>query len=282
MPDVPDQVPTGSLPTTRRHRRATPPGVRTLPRRALTPRPLTMVGTTAYAALVALTGYASPELVVVAVALGGFVLAWGWPVLLGLPSARATTGVLAAGTLFMAAAVLLTRDDPYLRWLPAGMAVAVVVAFLHQLMRRDGRPRLTESVAASTSGLAIISAGIALAAIPHVHGGDHALAAAMAGLGVGALADPLVGIGRLRPWALFVAMLLGGAAALTVALVAHHPRTAPAALLGLLTAAVSHAVRRILVVLPATVMPRAQLAVAAASSMLVGVVAYLVVRYFVA
>jgi hypothetical protein len=162
------------------------------------------------------------------------------------------------------------------------MAVAVIAAFLHQLMRRDGRPRLTESVAATISGLAVIASGVALAPLPHVLGGDDALAAAMAGLGLGALADPLIGVRRVRQWALFVAMVLGGAAGLTVALLAGSHSTAPAALLGLMAAAVSHASRRVLAVLPAAASHRAQLAMAASSSLIVGVVAYVIVRYFIA
>ena len=123
-------------------------------------RPLSIAATIAFAALVALTGYASPRFVALAVALAGFVLAWGWPLLLSLPSPRGTTGVLAIGTVLMTGTTLVTKDDPYLEWMPAALAVSVIVGFLHQLMRRDGRPRLTESVAAVTSGLAIISAGI--------------------------------------------------------------------------------------------------------------------------
>ena len=104
-----------------------------------------------------------------------------------------------------------------------------------------------------------------MAPLPHVLTGDSALAAAMAGLGAGAVADPLIGIHRLRQWALFVAMILGGGAGLAVALVARHPEVAPAVLLGLMAAAVSHASRRVLAVLPAAASPRAQLATAAGS-----------------
>jgi hypothetical protein len=82
---------------------------------------------------------------------------------------------------------------------------------------------------------------------------------------------------RLRQWALFISMILGGGAAVLVSVVAGDPMPGPAALLGLLAAAISHAARRVMAPLPATAMPRAQLAVAAASSMLVGVVAYVVV-----
>lgn len=279
MSDVPEQAPSPAVPLTRRERRA---GAQTakpaLPRRALVARPLAIAATVAFAALVALTGYASPGFVALAVALAGFVLAWGWPVLLSLPSPRGTSGVLAIGTVLMTGTALVTRDDPYLEWMPAALAVSVIVAFLHQLMRRDGRPRLTESVAATISGLAIISAGTALAPIPHMLAGEHALAATMAGLGVGALADPCISMRRLRRWALFIAMVGGGAAAMVVSALAGAPMAGPAALLGLLAAAISHAARRVLAPLPATAMPRAQLAAAATSSLLIGVVVYVVVR----
>ena len=278
MSDVPEQAPNPAVPLTRRERRAHAQTAKpALPRRALVARPLSIAATVAFAALVALTGYASPQFVALAVALAGFVLAWGWPLLLSLPSPRGTTAVLAIGTVLMTGTALATRDDPYLEWMPAALAVSVIVGFLHQLMRRDGRPRLTESVAAVTSGLAIISAGTALAPIPHVLQGEHALAATMAGLGVGALADPCVSIPRLRQWALFIAMLVGGGAAVVVAVLAGDLLTGPAALLGLLAAAISHAARRVLAPLPATAMPRAQLAAAATSSLLIGVVAYAVV-----
>ena len=281
MSELPEQAPAPAAPHTRRELRAAA-SPRRFPRRVYPPGRLTVLTTVAFAGLVALTGFAGPALVAVTIALGGFVVAWGWPILLNLPSPRGTTGVLAAGTVLMAASVIVTPNDPLLRWVPAALAVSVVIAFLHQLLRRDGRPRLTESVAATTSGLAIISSGVALAPLPHVLNGAPTLAAAMAGLGVGALADPLIGTRRLRQWALFIAMVTGGSAAVAVAMLAGHPRTGAAGLLGLMTAGVSHASRRILAVLPSAGSSRAQLALASSSAMLVGVVAYVLVRRFVA
>ena len=140
-----------------------------------------MTATIAFAALVGLTGYASPDFVALAVALAGLVVAWGWPQLLSLPSPRGTTTVLVIGTVLMTGTALLTREAPYLQWMPAALAVAVIGAFLHQLMRRDGRPRLTESVSASITGLAVISAGVALGPrSPEFLNGEHALAATIA------------------------------------------------------------------------------------------------------
>lgn len=136
MSDVPEQpAPQPAAPMTRRERRArsrNTPAV--LPSRALLARPLTMTATIAFAALVGLTGYASPDFVALAVALAGLVVAWGWPQLLSLPSPRGTTTVLVSGAVLMTGTALLTRQAPYLKWMPAAMAVAVIVAFLHQLM----------------------------------------------------------------------------------------------------------------------------------------------------
>jgi hypothetical protein len=272
-----------SAPLSRRSRRERKDGPPlSVPRRSLRARPLTVLATVAFAALVALTAYASPHFVTVAVALAGFVMAWGWPVLLSLPSPRGTTAVLAVGTALAAASVTLATQDPFLRWVPAAMAVSVIGAFLHQLMRRDGRPRLAESVSSSVAGLAVIAAGVSMAPLPRVLDGDHALAAAMAALGVSALCDPLIGIRWSRRWALFIAMVCGGAAAVGVSLVAGAPALWPAGLLGLLVAAVGHAARRVVAVLPAAGSPRGQLAAAAASSLLVGAVVYPFTRYFVA
>ena len=91
MSDVPEQAPNPAVPLTRRERRAHAQTAQpALPRRALVARPLSIAATIAFAALVALTGYASPRFVALAVALAGFVLAWGWPLLLSLPSPRGT------------------------------------------------------------------------------------------------------------------------------------------------------------------------------------------------
>src|SRR6478672_6306025 len=131
----PDPLSSPVVPLTRRERREQAQAATSaLPVRRLVPRPLVVAATLAFAALVALTAYASPGFVALAVALGGLVLAWGWPVLLSLPSPRGTTGVLAAGTLLLAGTALLTKSDPFLQWVPAAMAVGVVIAFLHQLM----------------------------------------------------------------------------------------------------------------------------------------------------
>jgi hypothetical protein len=245
-------------------------------------RPLAVASTIALSALVALTGYAHPVLVALAVALAGLVMAWGWPALLGLPSRFGTSVVLVIGALSCTLAAALSPDEPFLRWVPAALAVSLIAAFLHQLLRRDGRPRLTESVAASGAGLAVIASGACYVPLPHTLGGAQTLAAAMAGLGLAALADFAVPTARLRAWALPLAMVLGGVAGLLATLPAGRPQPATGALIGVLVAGTSHATRRVLAVLPSMVSTRSQLVSGAASVLLCGVVAYTLGRLLVA
>lgn len=274
-------APAASPPLTRSQRRAQRDATLPLPP-VTAKRPLAVVATIALSALIALSGFAYPVLVALSVGLGGLVLAWGWPRLLGSPSPRGSTAVLAFGTVACVAAVALTPTDPFLRWMPAALAVSLIAAFLHQLVRRDGRPRLTESVAITAAGLAVISSGAAYSALPRTLAGEGPLAAAMAALGLSALADALVTSPRLRPWALTIAMGLGGAAAALVGVVHGRPSLAPAVLLGVLVAAVAHATRRVLAVLPPMVSARSQLVSGATSVLLAGVVAYVLARVVIA
>ena len=84
----------------------------------------------------------------------------------------------------------------------AALAVSLLAAFLHQLLRRDGRPRLTESVAATAAGLAIVAIGANYVPLPRTLGGSQTMAAAMAAIALSALADVALDHRRLRPRAL--------------------------------------------------------------------------------
>jgi hypothetical protein len=91
---------------------------------------------------------------------------------------------------------------------------------------------------------------------------------------VSSLVDLLVGQARLRPWLLPLAMVLGGCTGLICAGVLGAPQAPAAALTGILVAAVSHALRRVLSVLPPVTSIRGQLASASAGLLVPGVVAY--------
>jgi len=244
-------------------------------------QPLVTVAVVALAGLLTITAFAGPPMVALAVALAAGVLAWGWAGLLGLPSPRGTMFVLALGSAGAIGTAVATRDDPFLAWMPAALAGSMIVAFLHQLARRDGRPRLVESVASTITAIAIVVSGASYVALPRTEHGAWVVAIASAAMAVSALTDLAGRSQRLRAWLLPLAMLAGGAAAILVGNRLGVVGWGAAALLGVLTAGVSHAVRRVLATLPAISSARSQLVSAGASVLTGGVVVYVVGRLLI-
>jgi hypothetical protein len=234
----------------------------------------------ALAVLVGLSGLVGSGSTALAVGFASVVLAWGWVRLTDAPSPRITAAVLSAAAVAVAAAAGLTRTDPYLVWVPVALAVSVVAVFLQQLVRGGGRVRLTEALAASAGALALMGSGSAVIPLSHYpHGGPWTVVA-MSGLAASALAALLLG-GRWSPgWALLAAVALGtGVAVGTAAVVTGIPLTG-AALVGLLVAAISHSLMRVLFALPGARVTQAAVAVGAAGVLVVGVVVYLLARIF--
>jgi hypothetical protein len=244
-------------------------------------RPLVPLAVVAFCALLVLGALAGVPFAAAAVALGAGVLTWGWAGLLGLPSPRGTAFVLGVGTVATVLTGALTTGDPFLRWMPAALAVSMVAAFLHQLLRRDGRPRLVESVASVITALALVVSGACLVPLPRTVEGAAVMAVAGAALGVSALVDLLARVPRLRPWLLPLALVAGTGAAVAVAALVGGMTLGAAALLGLLGAAVSAALRAVLGALPTMSGSRSQLACACASVLGCGVVVYVVGRLLV-
>lgn len=276
--DAPTESSGSSQPPTRAARRVARDADRPLPAATTVRRPLVVVATVALSALTALTAYADPVLLAGAVALTGLALAWGWLDLLGAPSPTVPRILVAVVAAAGPAVIAATPSDPYLRNLPIVVGGGLLLFLAHQLFRRDGRPRLTEAVSTDTAALAILTCGATAVSLGRVTGGVDALACASAGVAAASLADLLVDRPRLRPWLLPLAMLLGGWAAALASLAAGSPRIGQAVLLGFLVGAVSHAMRRVLATLPAIAGTRGQLASAAASLLLNGVVVLVFTR----
>jgi len=253
----------------------------TLPVPEMPRQPLVTVAVVALSGLLTITAFAGPPMVALAVALAAGVVAWGWAGLLGLPSPRGTTLVLALGSAGAIGTVLVTRDDPFLAWMPAALAGSMIVAFLHQLSRRDGRPRLVESIASTITAIAIVVSGASFVAMPRTEHGAWAVAIASTAMAVSAVTDLAGGSRRFCAWLLPMAMLAGGAAAILVGHGLGAIGWGAAALLGVLAAGVSHAVRRVLATLPAISSARSQLVSAGASVLTGGVVVYVVGRLLI-
>ncbi len=241
------------------------------------------IATILTAVLLALAGYAGNAatgalgdglLLAIAVAWAGLVIAWGWPGLLGSTSRFGAPLSIAVAALGAAGAVWKTTGEPYLTYVPVALAAALVVMFLHQLLRRDGRGRLTQSVAVTAAGISIAALGSCYVALARFDGGLAVLTVALAAIAAGSLVELLTPVPPLRPWLLPFGMLLGGGAAAAVAAVQNDPATARAVLVGFVVAAVSHALRRVLAPLPAITTLRSQVASGVASVLVSAVVAY--------
>ncbi|OLT23073.1 hypothetical protein BJF81_11875 [Ornithinimicrobium sp. CNJ-824] len=227
------------------------------------------------AGVLALAAAVSPAVLTFALAAAVVALAWGWAGALALPTPRGSLGVIVVGGLALVLAVGTRPDPPWLVWVPAALSISMIAAFAHQLFRRDGRPRLVVSVSSVVLALTLVAVGVLL--VPPAHTADGtalvlgALAAAVASAGT----DLLGRWPGLRGWLVPLAMVGGGAAAVLVALLLDVPWTTWL-LVGVVSAALSQAVRAVLAPLPTLALPRPRLVTAIASVLVVGAVPYLV------
>ena len=227
--------------------------------------------TVVLAGLVALgagTGYAGSVLVFGALAL---VLAGGWARLLDAPTPNGVRAVLVVGALLFTGTLAATDGPQQLRWLPVTVAIGIIGAFLQQLLRTDGRARLTFGVAATSSGLATLASGATLVPLSTRPLGPGLVYVAMGAVAVGAVAGLTSRWPRIGALAVLVVLVAGGvAAAVLAALLGMRMLTAVG--LGMFVASLSYSVRHILGALPNRDPVPAQAASAAASVLLPGVV----------
>lgn len=256
-----------------------PTTVRQLPPR--TPVTLTVVTYATLLVVAVAARDAATGVTVVAVALASAVVAVGWTRLVGLPSRRGTLITVSLSAVLLLASVVLPDDGGSLRWVPAALAVGVVVAFLHQLVRRDGRPRVVVSLSGTLLALGILAAGVTWVALPSMAGGRDAAVAAWAALAAAAAAEWLCHRARwftaLAPTALLAGAVAGG---LVGALV--EASVPWCALLGLACSAASLALRAVLSPLPALVTLRAQAVSGVASVLVVGPLVETAARHLLA
>ena len=146
---------------------------------------------------------------------------------------------------------------------------------VQQLLRRDGRPRVVQSVSSVVLGLALVACGVLMIPASHSAEGIALLLGALAAAAVSSVTDLLGRWSALRAWLLALAMVGGGAAAVAVALALDAPPTTWL-LLGVAAGALSQSMRVVLTALPTLSHARPRLVAAVASVLVVGVVPYLV------
>ncbi len=226
------------------------------------------------AGLLILGALADDQSVCAAFVLVGLVLAWGWPVLLGLPRTRGSSLVLVAGVIAFAAVDLESDSDTGMHWLTVALAACLVLTFLHELARRDGRGSLVVSIAGTSLGLGVLASGAFFYEVMARDGGDLAIIAAAGATLLALLVDlALHRRQHLSEWTLPLGLLLGAALGLVLGLAGDGVWNA-LLVTGLISAGVSHALRRMLTAQPTGHAQVAQLCVGAACVLVVGFVPY--------
>ncbi len=169
------------------------------------------VVTAALAAVVAVAGYFGMLPLAVVSAVLVVALAVGWPALAGLPFTPGAGAVVGLGGLGAVAAVTVTPDDPFLQHMALVLAGAVVLAFVNELLRRDGRVRMVESVSGTVTGTVLAVCVTGWVATSRLTGGDELVVAGAIALALGSAAVALRG----RTWVVYlvtvVAATAGGA-----------------------------------------------------------------------
>ncbi|HZI97069.1 MAG TPA: hypothetical protein VFD41_06035 [Actinomycetales bacterium] len=226
------------------------------------------------AGLVALAATAGGNVLAAALVVAVVVVATGWPGLLSLPTQRGSTTIIALCGAAAVAVATLTTDQPLLRWLPVVLAVSVIVAFWHQLLRRDMRPRLVESVTGVVAAVIVVELAAGWAAALKSPSGLDVVLVGVTGVAAAAAATALPWPQRLTgPMALVAApasaALAGGFLSIS---------SLAAALVGLGCAVIVVAFDRLLTPLPTATSRQAGLAIGAASVASSGVVVYLLGR----
>lgn len=143
--------------------------------------------TAVLAAALAGTALAPPVVVAVLTLVCSVLLAVGLPRLLDLPHGSGAAWFLSAGTLIVTVVVWFGGLDRVVLLL----AGAVVAAFAHQMVRRDGRPRLTESVAGDVLGLVVMCFGTGWFVTAREPGGEQWVVAGALAIVVGTVCAAL-------------------------------------------------------------------------------------------
>lgn len=160
------------------------------------------------AAVVAVTGFLGVLPLAVAGAVLVLVLALGWPTLASLPFAPGAGAVIALGGLGSVAAVTFTAEEPFLQHMALVLAGAVVLAFVNELLRRDGRVRMVESVSGTVTGTVLAVCVTGWVATARLAGGAELVVAGAVALALGSAAVALRG----RPWLVYGVTVLAACA----------------------------------------------------------------------
>lgn len=238
------------------------------------------VASAALAALVAVSAYSAGPVLAAAVALVVLATAIGWGALFELPAALGsgvTVGV--AGLAGVATALAVQGRARPLAAFAAVLAVGVLAAFAHELVRRPPREDLVESLTGTLAGEVVAVLGATWVLVPQTALRGQAVVVAAAAVAAARLATalPLPAL-----WNGWIGLAAGTAAATLTARFMDVVDVGPGLLIGVSVSGVVVALDRLLAS-PAELRGAAALMAASAAPVATaGVVAYSVARLFTA
>ncbi len=248
--------------------------------------PLVAVVTVVLGALIAgtaLLGLSDPQFALAGVVLLAVLgLAAGWTVLLGMEHTRMSAAIVIAVSGVASVGLGLARSGSAHPMAPFAVLLAamVLVAFLHQLLRRDGRRSLVESLTATVTGqvLVLLAAGWVLLAGTRLGAAGVIVAAVGTVLTVAGLLLPVSP--RAQPWAAFGVGLVASLAAVGVqaARGLQDGLLTPYVMIAIAVPAVSAGVTHLLASLPAVRSRAGSVAAGAGPICAVGMLAYTLAR----
>ncbi|WP_413451989.1 hypothetical protein AA0Y32_13225 [Georgenia phoenicis] len=221
------------------------------------------VVTAVLAAVLALSAMTYWPLVVVA-ALAILLVAGGWPRLVALPVTTGPGIVIALSGLAALAVVAVTGS---VNGVAVVLGLAVAGSFVQEMLRRDGRPRLVESVAGTVTGCVVAGSAAMWPALGDSRAAAAVVVTAAAALAAGAACTAI----QVRPQlgASLATVVAGGAGLLAGSLL---PAVGPVVggVTGLVAGILTSAVHVVLGRFPASERPLPALAAAALPPMLAG------------
>jgi hypothetical protein len=232
----------------------------------------------ALAGLVALSAYSGVSVLGAAVALVVLATALGWAPLFELPG-RVGSGVVVAVAGWAGVALALAvqyRVRPLAAFAEL-LAVAVLIAFVHEILRRAPREALVESLTGTFAGEVVVVLAGAWVLVPRTGVGVAGVLVGAVAVGGARLATALPWPGAVTGWIGLVAGTVGAAIA---AMIVSPVHVGPGAVIGVAVAAVVAGLDRLLALPAAARGTAALVASSAAPVAAAGVVAYAVARLF--
>lgn len=143
------------------------------------------------AAVIAGTGYLGTRYLAIGILVCAVIFAWGWPHLAHVSRTTVSSFVIAGGSTLALVAVVLGRNEPFLRYMVIAVAAVTVAALASEVAFASQRGHAVTSVSGTAAGGAVAASGAAWLAANRTAGAEDLVVAGGVVLAVAAVAAVL-------------------------------------------------------------------------------------------